>query len=194
MEKLVEIKKKVRAKRPNFTRTDSHKKKKLKTKWRKPKGHQNKMRLSRKGYKSIVKVGYKSPAVVAGMELNGLKKIQVKNVSDLEKVDSKKECATIANVGLKKKIDIVKEAIKRKIIIINVKDPQDFLKKAEETLNRRKEKKKSQEMKKKEREKEKEELAKKEKEREKEEEKKLDEDEKQKEEKKEREKLLIKRQ
>ena len=42
--KLLELRKKIKGKKPNFIRQDAHKHKRLARKWRKPKGIQSKMR------------------------------------------------------------------------------------------------------------------------------------------------------
>lgn len=44
-----------------FIRQDAHKKAKLKNLWRKPKGLHNKMRLQKKGYRRLPKVGMGTP-------------------------------------------------------------------------------------------------------------------------------------
>ena len=48
---LLEFRKKIKAKKPNFIRQDAHKKGEIKKKWRRPKGLQSKMRLHKRGYR-----------------------------------------------------------------------------------------------------------------------------------------------
>lgn len=193
MTNLIEVKKKKRAKNPDFLRSDAHKKKRLKTGWRSARGHHNKMRLVKRGYRRLVKSGYGTPATLRDFETNGIKKITISNLNDLSKVNPKTECAIISNVGLKRKIELVKEAIKRKIIIFNVKKPEEFLKLVEEGRKKQAEEKKKAELAKKEKEKVKEktkqEVKKKEETTEE-----LNEEEKQEQERKEKEKVIIKKQ
>ena len=51
MKELLELKKKIKKKKPNFTRQETHKKSKLKKKWRRPKGIQSKLRLNKRAIK-----------------------------------------------------------------------------------------------------------------------------------------------
>jgi len=47
---LIEIKKDMKSKKPNFARRNYNTKPRISNGWRKPKGLQNKMRLNKKGY------------------------------------------------------------------------------------------------------------------------------------------------
>ena len=142
MKELLALKQKMKSKNPDFVRTDGHKIKRLKSGWRKPRGLQNKIKLGISGRGARVKIGYGTPKDVIDVERNGFKKIIVHNVKDLAKVDLKSECILIAKVGMKNKIEIVKEAMKRKIVFSNIKNPDLFLKESEEKLKKRKEIKK----------------------------------------------------
>lgn len=142
MKELLELKKKMKKKKPNFIRQDAHKKKRLGGKWRKPKGLQSKMRLSLKGYRKTVKLGYRKPKQVRSLHKSGLKGVNVNNVSNLNTVDSKTEGVIISRIGLKKKIDIVKKAIEMKIKIFNIRNPELFLKETKERLEKKSEEKK----------------------------------------------------
>lgn len=112
-----------------FTRLDAHKFKRLGEKWRKPKG---KMGMRKKILKPNKgrhpQPGYGSPKASRGKHPSGLKELPVKNVADLEKW---KEGfgIRIGKVGLKKKIQIVKAALEKKIPILNLKNPEEWLKK-----------------------------------------------------------------
>jgi len=194
MTDLLAIKKKKRAKNPKFLRTDGHKKKRLAKVWRGAKGLHNKIRIGILGKNKVVKIGYGTPAKIRHIELSGLKKITVSNVKDLSKINPKSETALIANVGLRNKMEIIKEAIKKKIIIFNIKNPESFLKESEEKRKQQAEEKKKEELAKRDKEKEKiktkEEVKKKEEKKEEE----LNPEEKEEQERREKEKLLIKKQ
>lgn len=190
------IKKDIQRRLPRFTRQCSHKKKRLGPGWRKPKGMHSKMRRQLRSRKRIVKIGYGTPRILKGFNRLGLKEKIINCLKDIEELDNKTECAVIASgVGLKNKIELVKEAIQKNIIIINVKKPEEFVKKAEEERKEKKEeskeKKKAKEEKKKEREKKAEE--KKKKEEKKEEKDELNEEEMKEQEKKEMDKALTKK-
>ena len=106
-------------------------KRKKKQIWRRPTGRDNKMREKRRGYPKIVSIGYKKS------EKEKQKPILVNNISDLEKVKSKK--VIIGKVGRKKKIEIAKKAKEMKISIQNL-NVKKFLKEAEK-LNKKQNKK-----------------------------------------------------
>ena len=106
-------------------------KRKKKQIWRRPTGRDNKMREKRRGYPKIVSIGYKKS------EKKKQKPILVNNISDLEKVKSKK--VIIGKVGRKKKIEIAKKAKEMKISIQNL-NVKKFLKEAEK-LNKKQNKK-----------------------------------------------------
>jgi len=142
MKELLELRKRIKSKKPEFIRQDSHKKKRVKRSWRSSKGLHSKMRLKLKGYRRSVEIGWGSPRQVRGLSPEGLEKIAVSNINDLKKIDAKKQGALISgNVGLKKKLEIIKEAEKLKIKILNIKDPEKYLKYAEEFLRKKKEEK-----------------------------------------------------
>jgi len=106
-------------------------KRKKKQIWRKPTGRDNKMREKRRGYPKIVSIGYKKS------EKKKQKQILVNNISDLEKVKSKK--VIIGKVGRKKRIEIAKKAKEMKISIQNV-NVEKLLKKSEK-INKKQNKK-----------------------------------------------------
>ena len=143
LNELLKIRKELKKKKPNFMRQDAHKRKRLKTSWRRSRGSQSKMRLELKGYRRNIEIGWGSPRKVHGLSKEGLKKITVNNVKDLKKLDSKKEGAVISgSVGLKKRVEIIKEAEILKIKILNIKYPQKLIKDSEESMKKRKEDKK----------------------------------------------------
>lgn len=131
-------------KKLNFIRQDAHKKVRLGKKWRRPRGLHSKMRLSKKGYNKSVSVGYGSPKTTRGLNKSGLKLIIIKSLKDIEKIDAKKECIAVAKtIGLRKKVEILKHAVKKSINVANIKDVNKFLKDVEEKINKNKEEKES---------------------------------------------------
>jgi large subunit ribosomal protein L32e len=121
-------------KKPNFLRrsVDRYSKlglrRKKKQVWRKPKGRDNKMREKRRGYMSVVSIGYGTDKKVKGM-IEEKKPVIVNNLKDLEKV-GKENIVVIGKIGARKKLEIIKEAEKKKIEIANV-NSKKFVKKVE---------------------------------------------------------------
>ena len=189
---LLELRKQIKRKKPDFIRQCHTKKTRLTAKWRKPKGIHSKMREKRKGHRKSPSPGYGSPKKVKGLHVLGLKSVRIISNKDLGNIDANNEGIILsATLGLRKKIEIIKKAVEKKIKILNIKDPEQFLKSVEKQMKKKKETKeaKTKEKEKKKKEKEKKITAKK---KEKLAEK-LTEEEKKEQEKKEQDKLLIKK-
>ncbi len=142
IKRLIEVRKRIKKKKPAFIRQDAHKKKRLGVKWRKPRGLHSKVRLGLKGYRKKISKGYKSPSLIKGFHSSGLKVVAVSSVKDINKIKNEEEGIIIKKqVGLKKKIEIIKKAIESSIKILNIKKPSDFLKAVEVGLKKKKDKK-----------------------------------------------------
>jgi len=88
--------------------------------WRRPKGHDSKMRLQKKGKPPIVKIGYRQPRVIRGLHPCGLKEVLVKSLKDLEKIDPQKEAIRLsATLGRKKREQILAVAKEKGIKVLN---------------------------------------------------------------------------
>ncbi len=152
IKKLLEIRRKIKEKKPDFLRQDAHKLKRLGSGWRKPKGLQSKMRLAFKGYRKRVKVGYGSPNLVKGLSKEGYELIQVTKISDLEPLDAKKQAIELPHtLSMKKKYEIVK-AIKEKGFILVNYNVDEFIKSVESKKEENKKKREERAKKRKERE------------------------------------------
>jgi large subunit ribosomal protein L32e len=78
------------------------------------------MRRQVSGVPPLVKVGYKGPRKSRGLHPSGYNDILIFNVKDLSKINPKIDAVRIAHtVGNKKRIDIVTEATKLKMKILN---------------------------------------------------------------------------
>ena len=98
----------------SFARYLSWRFKRLETTWRKPKGNDSKMRLQRKGYPPIVKVGYKNDKRIRGLHPSGLIPVVVSNPKDMEGLAPEVHIIYISsNVGLRKRVEL--EGMARKM-------------------------------------------------------------------------------
>lgn len=136
MKRLLEIKKKIKAKNPKFKRQDYHKWNRLGATYRKGKGMHSKMRHKKKGVLKYVQSGYRTPAAIRNYTKHGFKNITIATIAQLEKVNPKDEAITISKVGMKRRMELVAEATKRKIKVLNLKD--DFMAKADKIVAERK--------------------------------------------------------
>ncbi|MEM4637588.1 MAG: 50S ribosomal protein L32e [Candidatus Woesearchaeota archaeon] len=118
IKKLLEVRKKIKSKKPVFVQQDYHKKKRLSKKWKRPTGLQSKMRHQFKGYRRRVKQGWRSPVEVRGYHGKGLEFVIINNVSELNKVKDKAIILS-STLGLRKKIQILEKAKELGLTVIN---------------------------------------------------------------------------
>lgn len=115
---LIELRAQIRSKTPPFRRTSLLRHPKLEDTWRKPKGRDSKIRERRKG--ALVQVGYGGPRAVRNMHPTGMFESIVHNKDDLKAIDAKTHVARIsAQVGNRKKLEIIEAAKKAKIWVLN---------------------------------------------------------------------------
>lgn len=109
-----------KAKIPRFIRPESWRYNRLKENWKKPKGLDNKTRLSRKGYPTFPKIGYRGSKQSRGLHPSGFVEILVHKPGDLGKVDPSLQAVRIGGVvGRKKKIEILEEAKRLGVRVLN---------------------------------------------------------------------------
>ncbi|OYT39875.1 MAG: 50S ribosomal protein L32e [Desulfurococcales archaeon ex4484_58] len=123
LEKLLELRRKLKSRKPEFLRHLWWKKPKFKNKpkWRKPKGLDNKMRLKLKGYPPVVEIGYRGPRPVRGYHPSGKKPVVVYSVKDLEELDPETHIIYIGStVGLRKRIELIKIAEEKGFKVANL--------------------------------------------------------------------------
>jgi len=120
LEKMVELREKVKSKKPDFVRQESWRYVRVDEGWRKPRGIDSKMRKEVKGWPARVKVGYRGPKTARGLHPSAYREVIVYNVDDLSGVDPKTEAIRIAHrVGAKKKAEILNKARELGIRVLN---------------------------------------------------------------------------
>jgi large subunit ribosomal protein L32e len=120
IKRLLNVRKKQKSKKPTFLQTDSHKKKKLEDKWKRPDGIHNKTRYRQKGKCPRVEAGYGSPALVRGLHPSGFEEVVVKNPHDLEILKNDRQAARIARtVGGRKRGMIEQKAAELGLKVLN---------------------------------------------------------------------------
>lgn len=119
-EELLAARRKVSSKRPRFIRQESWRYDRLAENWRKPKGKDNKMRQQKAGVPALVRVGYRGPRIARGLHPSGYTDNLVHNVSELARLDPKKDAARLAHtVGKKKRIGMIAKASELGIKLLN---------------------------------------------------------------------------
>ncbi len=121
IEHYLELRELLKKKKPEFIRMDSWAKPKLEdSPWRRPKGLDNKIRLQRKGFPKIVKVGYRKPKIVRNLHPSGFVEVLVHSPKDLDNIDPTKQAIRIAStVGKRKRLEILEKAKKLGIRVLN---------------------------------------------------------------------------
>jgi len=115
---LLKKREQMKKKRPAFFRTDALTVKRLGTKWRLPRGRDNKMRRRRKAH--LPGPSYSAPKAIRTMHPRGLFEALVACEKDLLNLDSKKHIIRIrGTVGNRKKRVIIKKAKELKLEILN---------------------------------------------------------------------------
>ena len=119
--KLLEVRKTIKDKKPEFKQQNFGKKVRVSDRWRKPRGHQSKMRHGFKGYPIMVSSGWRSPVEVRGLDPKGYETVIVSNVSEVEKIQKHQGIIISAKVGDKKRLAIIQKAEELKIPVLNIK-------------------------------------------------------------------------
>jgi len=132
-EKTLELRERVKKKKPRFVRQESWRYKRLRESWRRPRGLDNKMRRKIKGWPPTVSVGYRGPKVARGLHPSGYKEVSVYKAEELKEIDPKTQAIRIAHtVGKRKRAKILVEARKRKITILNLKEVKEVVEEEKE--------------------------------------------------------------
>jgi len=119
-EELLAARRKVSSKRPRFIRQESWRYDRLAENWRKPKGKDKKMRQQKAGVPALVRIGYRGPRIARGLHPSGYTDNLVHNVSELARLDPKKDAARLAHtVGKKKRIGMIAKASELGIKLLN---------------------------------------------------------------------------
>ena len=139
--RLLQTRNALKKRKPAFKRQEAPKKMTLEVKWRKPKGMHSKMRRMLRGHPRRVEPGWGSPSSVKFLSKDGLKKVIIANVADLEKLNNETDGAIVASgVGTKKRVEILTKAKQMGIKIINF-DADKFMAKFDESQKIKSEKK-----------------------------------------------------
>ena len=118
---ILQVKKMVNPrKKPKFRKQGANYLKRIKNKWRKPRGLDSKLRVREKSKGKMPNPGYRTPRSTRGLHPSGLQEVYVQNIKDLEKIDSKIQVGRLsATIGKKKKQEIVEKAKEIKIKLLN---------------------------------------------------------------------------
>ncbi len=146
IKELLDVRKQMKSKKPDFIRQDIRKKARLKIKWRKPRGLDSKIRRKLSGRAKPVSQGYRSPGKVRGLHQSGLRQFIIRTIKDIDKLSPKEYCLIISSsLGKKKRVVALKKSREKNFQIVNIRNPEDYIKKAEESIISRKKSKQEKE-------------------------------------------------
>lgn len=118
--------------KPVFVRQESWRYVRLSENWRRPRGKDNKMRLSVKGWPKTVSVGYGTPREARGLHPSGLKPVLVSSRRELEEAGSPEGKILVfsSRLGRRLREALAKEAYSKGFVIANYE--KKIIEKAEE--------------------------------------------------------------
>ncbi len=127
MQKALKLRAQAKSKKPAFVRPESWRYDKFSESWRRPKGLDNKIRRKIKGWPPGPSTGYKGPKMSRGLHPSGYEDVLVHNIAELGKVNPTTQAVRIGHtVGKKKRVEIIAEARKLNLKIVNVKEVKEI--------------------------------------------------------------------
>ena len=97
-------------KHPKFQPQGYGRKKRIKERWRRPRGIDSKMRIEKAYMGSVPKIGWRRPRKIRGLHPSGLVEILVRNPEDLKFASSNTIIRIASSVGKKKRSEIIRKA------------------------------------------------------------------------------------
>jgi len=128
-QELLQLRKRHKARKPLFEREDSHKIMALRgTGWRRPNGLHSKMHHRYRGQPALIEPGWGSPRAVRGLHPLGLTPVLIANTHQLEGINAKTQGVVIAaSVGTKKRLEILARTQEKKLTVLNIKNPSQYV-------------------------------------------------------------------
>jgi large subunit ribosomal protein L32e len=117
---LLKLREEIRKGRPKFLRQESWRYVRVGDAWRRPKGTDSRMRLAKKGWPSLVNIGYRGPVKARGLHPSGFRDVLVNTVSDLEKLNPETDAVRFASsLGARKRREILNRAEELGLKVLN---------------------------------------------------------------------------
>ena len=136
-ERLLEVRKRCKEKRPSFRRVESWRYKRVKDSWRKARGIDSRTRKKKKSGVKSPSVGYRGPKKVRGLHPSGFEEIRINNLNELKNLNLNPKTQAIkisSRLGAKKRIELIDYAQKRNFKILNLGISQQEMEELEKLL------------------------------------------------------------
>jgi large subunit ribosomal protein L32e len=119
----VKLRRRVKANKPEFQGQEVWRYKRIRDRWRRPRGVDSKMRMSVKGWPKTVNVGYGGPKTARGLHPSGYSEVLVHNVSQIEGLNPETQAIRIAHtVGGRKRMEIITKAKDKGLRVLNPRE------------------------------------------------------------------------
>ena len=119
--RLLRIRDQKKRKQPAFDRVESWRRVKVKERWRKARGLDNKTRRKTKTGVKSPEAGYRNPKKIRGLHPSGLEDILVMHPSELESLDPKLHGIRVsAKLGSRKRIQLIETAREKGFHVFNL--------------------------------------------------------------------------
>ncbi|MFQ6134632.1 MAG: 50S ribosomal protein L32e [Nitrososphaerales archaeon] len=120
MKQLLKLREEVRKSRPRFLRQESWRYIRVRDAWRRPKGIDSRMRKEKKGWPSLVNIGFRGPAKARGLHPSGFREVLVNMVGDLERLNPETDAVRLASgLGARKRREILDRADELGLKVLN---------------------------------------------------------------------------
>lgn len=139
-EQALKLRKRLKAKKPNFIREDYQKRACIPLPWRRPRGLHSKMRHRFAGHRALVDPGYGSPKEAFGLHPSGYAPVLIHTLNELSKLNPKTQGAVLGStLGLPRRMALLTKAKTLGVRVLNVKDIDSALKADQDSITARKE-------------------------------------------------------
>lgn len=119
----VKLRRLVKANKPDFQGQEVWRYKRIRDRWRRPRGVDSKMRMNTKGWPKTVNVGYGGPKTARYLHPSGYAEVLVHNLSEIEGLDSTTQAIRIAHtVGGRKRMEIITRAKEKGLHLLNPRE------------------------------------------------------------------------
>jgi len=116
----VKLRRRVKANKPRFQGQEVWRYKRIRDRWRRPRGVDSKMRMNTKGWPKMVNVGYGGPKTARCLHPSVYSEVLVRNLSQIDGLDPTKQAIRIAHtVGGKKRREIITRAKEKRLHVFN---------------------------------------------------------------------------
>jgi len=129
----VKQRKRVKANKPEFQGQEVWRYKRIRNRWRRPRGVDSKMRQNVKGWPKTVNVGYGGPKGSRFLHPSGYEEVLVHNFTEIEGLNVEIQAIRIAHtVGGKRRMEILTKAKEKGLHILNPRELKEAREESEE--------------------------------------------------------------